>query len=73
MFRFRSGRAYGNVVIVRDQEMGEILSAEIRAKPGEERSRRGRRRRKRREEDDSEEEELIIETFVVNSVENNRR
>ena len=72
MFRFRSGRAYGNVVIVRDQEMGEILSAEIRAKPGEERSRRGRRR-KRREEDDSEEEELIIETFVVNSVENNRR
>ena len=78
---------YGNVVNAGDQSLGEILSVEVRAKPGESRSRRKRRRkwrRKRRrrgreagdegkEEEETEEDGLIIESFVATSVEKNRR
>ena len=35
MFRFRGGLTYGNVILVEYQDMGEILSVEVRAKSGE--------------------------------------
>ena len=72
MFRFGSGSAYGNVIIVGDQSLGEILSVEIRAKPVDGPTKGWMRRRRRRSEG-NEEEELVVETLVATSVENNRR
>ena len=73
MFRFGSGSAYGNVLIVGDQSLGEILSVEIRAKPVDGPTKGWMRRRRRRRSEGNEEEELIVETLVATSVENNRR
>ena len=68
MFRFRSGSTYGNVIIVGDQSLGEILSVEIRAKVGD-----GPTKRWIGRGNGGGQEELIIESFVATSVENNRR